>query len=139
MGVSPLYFFKYDRDIINRRAVAGYPAICPKIGKTVTCFCQNDLKGMSNCPSDNVPVVCYSVSWSVQCPASRNAGSGRCIPAENHIIPLFCRINKIFCRYDNFLFRLQNFLSDPQAGLNRPASLIKFVNGTTCKIQIYEK
>ena len=58
--------------------------------------------------------------------------------AEIHIVRLFCRIDKIFCRYDNFLSRLQNFLSDPQGGLKRPASRIKFINGTTCKFNVYE-
>ena len=65
-----------------------------------------------------------------------NAGDAM---AEIHITRLFCRIDKIFCRYDNFLFRLQNFLPNPQVGLKRQASRIKFVNGTTCKFNVYEK
>ena len=58
--------------------------------------------------------------------------------AEIHIVRLFCRIDKIFCRYDNFLSRLQNFLPNPQVGLKRQASRIKFINGTTCKFNVYE-
>ena len=87
-------------------------------------------------PEGNYYQICRK-QQNVYCKFNRkyNIVNHRSFPAEIRIVLLFCRINKFFCRYDNFLFRLQNFLSDPQGGLKRPVPLIKFVNGTTCKIQ----
>ena len=52
LGVSPLYFFKYDYDNINRRAGA---KSCPKtwkIGKYVIRTCQIVRSGVSECPKN---------------------------------------------------------------------------------------